>query len=440
MNVREPVSLGFRSHLSVGKEGQLAIDGVSCEGIAERYGTPLYVLSETRIRQNYRAFHGELANIYSEVLVCLAYKANSHLSVCRVYQTEGAGAEVVSGAELRMALDLGVEPEKIVFNGPLKHSEDLELAISCGVGLINADSLTEVRRLQEISRRVGRNCNVGIRINLGIRAETHPHLATASREHKFGIPLEDALAAYQEAAKKEALNVVGIHSHIGSNISQPQAFREMATAIFSLATKLDQILGLKLNKIDMGGGLGFPYQSDSHVTSNSDYASAILAGNTPIIERLGRPTLIFEPGRAIVADAGVLLTRVSVVKRQGEVNWAIVDAGMNTFLRPALYDARHQVVAANRASDEGVLYNLGGPCCESGDVIGKNVSLPELNPGHLLAVLDVGAYGFAMASNYCGHPRPAVVLVSDMHSQVIRRRETYEDLIAQEIIAPHLKR
>jgi diaminopimelate decarboxylase len=435
----DPVSPSFRDHLRV-EEGQLTVEGVSCEELAEKYGTPLYVLSETRIRSNYRAFHGELAKIYSDILVCPAYKANSHLAVCRILQTEGAGAEVVSGAELKMALDSSVEPEKIVFNGPLKTAADLESAISSGVGLINADSLPELERMQEVARRVNRHCNVGIRINLGIRAETHPFLATALREHKFGIWVEDALAAYKEAAKKSALNVVGIHSHIGSNINRPEIFREMATALLRLAGQVNETLGSKLSRIDMGGGLGFPYEPDSHAMRYGEYASAILATNLQTFERLGKPTLIFEPGRSVLADAALLLTRIEVVKRQGDVNWAITDAGMNTFLRPTLYEARHQVLAVNKASNAAVAtYNLGGPCCESADVIAKAVSLPKLRESDLLAVLDVGAYGFTMANNYNGHPRPAVVLVSDGQSQLIRRRERYEDLVAQEVIPAHLR-
>lgn len=439
MSVHEPASLGFRDHLGV-QDGRLAVDGLSCQKLAEEHGTPLYVLSEPRIRHNYRAFHEELAKLYKDVLVCPACKANSHLAVCRIYQTEEAGLEVVSGAELKIALDSDVDPEKIVYNGPLKSREELELAISSEVGLINADSLTELDHMQEVAQRVKKRCNVGIRINLGIGVETHPHLATALREHKFGIWVGDAIAAYREASEKSALNIVGIHSHIGSNISQPEMFREMTKAMLRLVGQVNETLGLKLTKIDLGGGLGFPYQPDSRVMSYGEYASAILTENLLILENLGKPTLIFEPGRAIVADAGLLLTRVDVVKRQGDVNWAIVDAGMNTFIRPALYGAKHQVIVANRMSEPAVLmYNLGGPCCESGDIIAKGVPLPELSEGDLLAVLDTGAYGFTMASNYNGQPRPAVILVANGQSQLIRLRESYEDLVAKEVVPPHLR-
>lgn len=432
------ISLGTRDHLRV-EDGQLTIDGLPCNKLADQYGTPLYVLSESRIRHNYRAFHGSLASLYGNVLVCPAYKANSHLAVSRIYQKEGAGAEVVSAAELRTALETDVPPENIVYNGPVKKTQDLEFAISSGVGLINADSSSELERLQEVAKRVNKPGNVGIRINPGMKTETHPHMATALREHKFGIWIDDAISAYGEAARKPSLNVVGIHCHIGSNITQPRTFHEMTVKMLRLVSDVNEKTGLKLTKVDLGGGLGFAYQSNSPMMTYREYGAAILARNLATLERLGKPTLIFEPGRAIVADAGLLLTRVEVVKRQGNIDWAIVDAGMNTFLRPALYDAKHQVVAASRFSEQPVTkYNVGGPCCESADVIAKDIILPAIGEGDVLAVLDVGAYGYTMSSNYNGQPRPAVVLTSHGQSELIRRRENYEDLIAGESIPPHL--
>jgi len=433
------VALGFRDHLRI-EDGQLTVGGVSCRKLAEQFGTPLYVLNENRIRSNLHAFQESLKRVYKRVLVCPAYKANSHLAVSRIYETEGAGAEVVSPVELRIALDTGVPPEKIVYNGPVKKREDLEFAIDSDVGLINADSVPELDRMQEVARRAKKRCNAGIRVNMGIKPETHPHLATALRENKFGVWIGNATVAYREATKKPDLNVIGMHSHIGSNIKDPETIREMAAAIFRFAAQVKETVGLTLTKIDMGGGLGFPYQADSQAMSQDEYASAILEENLPTLEKLGNPTLIFEPGRAIVADAGILLTKVEVVKRQGEQSWAIVDAGMNTLLRPALYEAKHQVVAAEKTTAPATVdYNLGGPCCESGDVIAKHAILPELGEGDLLAVLDVGAYGYTMSSNYNGQPRPAVVMVTDGRIELIRRREGYEDLTAGEIIPPHLK-
>jgi diaminopimelate decarboxylase len=429
--------LRFRDHLTF-RGGELVVDGVSCADLAEKYGTPLYVLSESRIRTNYRAFHEALAKNYANVLVCPAYKANCHLAVCRLYETEGAGAEVVSPVELRTALGAGVPPEKIVFNGPVKKDADLELAISSDVGLINADSVSEFDHMQKAARKVGKKCNTGIRVNIGIALKTHPHLATAQREHKFGIWVGDAVAAYRAAARREELNVIGMHSHIGSNLSEPNVAREMARQIFELARSVNEETRLRLLKIDLGGGLGFPYEPTSPQMSHDEYASAILTKNTNVLTELGNPTLIFEPGRAIVADAGILLTRVQVLKRQGNVNWAIVDAGMNTFIRPALYGAKHQIILAKEGPIEESRYSVGGPCCESGDAFGKDITLQRLSENDLLAVLDVGAYGFTMSNNYNGRRRPAVVLVAQGQEELIRRRETYEEMISAEIIPRRL--
>jgi diaminopimelate decarboxylase len=437
LNASKPTSLSFRDHLTA-KDGHLLVDGVSCGALAEKFGTPLYVLSENRIRHNYRGFHGALEEIYHNVLVCPAYKANSHLAVCRLYQTEGAGAEVVSTSELRMALDAGVDPERIVYNGPLKKKADLEFAISSDTGLINADSVAELEHMQQVAHRISKKCNVGLRINIGIRTETHPHLATALREHKFGIWIGDAIAAYKVAAKKSELNTIGMHCHIGSNISERKVLSEMSKEVLGLAAEVERAVGLRISKIDLGGGLGFPYQPGSPAMTYGEYASSILTNNIAGLKELHNPTVIFEPGRAIVADSGILLTTVNVVKRQGGVNWAIVDAGMNTFIRPALYEAKHQVILASRASDERETYSVGGPCCESADVIAKNILLPPIREHDLLAVLDVGAYGFTMSNNYNGQLRPAVALVSKGEGLLIRRRESYEDMIAAEMIPSHL--
>ena len=433
----EGVNLRFRDHLTF-QDGELTVDGRSCADLAEEYGTPLYVLSERKVRRNYRVFREALTANYSNVTVCPAYKANSHLAVCRIYEMEGAGAEVVSSSELRMALDVGVAPERIVFNGPLKEKANLELAISSGVGLINADSVSEFDHMQEAARKIGKRCNVGIRVNIGIAPKTHPYLVTAQREDKFGVWIGDAVAAYKEAARRDELNVIGIHSHVGSNIDETKVIGEMSRKIFELAMKVNEQTGLRLVKIDLGGGLGFSYAPTSSGMSCDTYASSIFARNLAVLDQLENPELIFEPGRAIVADAGILLTTAHVLKRQGRVNWAIVDAGMSAFLRPALYGAKHQIIPANKRQAKQILYSIGGPCCESGDVLRKNVALPTLRENDLLAVLDVGAYGFTMSNNYNGLVRPAVVLVAEGGEHLIRRRETYEEMIADEIIPPKL--
>jgi diaminopimelate decarboxylase len=437
LDVAEIKSQSSRQHLKI-QNGSLFVDGVPCKELAEKFDTPLYVLSRDRIRQNYRAFHEALTRIYPHILICPAYKANSHLAVCRLYEIEGAGAEVVSPAELRMALDAGVDPEKIVYNGPMKKEADLELAIESEVGLINADSTPELEHMQHAASKVGKRCNAGLRINVGIEPLTHPHLATAQREHKFGIWIGEAIAAYRAASNKPELNMIGMHCHIGSNISELKVISEMARKILGLATQVKKEAGVNLSRIDMGGGVGYPYQPSSPVMSFEEYASSLLTENIANLAELRNPTLIFEPGRALAADAGILLTAVNVLKRQGNVNWAIVDAGMNAFIRPALYDAKHQILLANRDANAHDVYSVGGPCCESADAFARGITLPTLLEGDLLAVLDVGAYGYTMASNYNGQPRPAVVLVAEGKGELIRRRDSYEDMIAGEIVPADL--
>ena len=437
MSMQGTDSSQFREHLKV-QRGGLYVDGVSCGALAERFGTPLYVMSENRIRHNYRALYSALNRIYQKIMICPAYKANSHLAVCHIYTKEGAGAEVVSPSELRMALQVGVKPHRIVYNGPMKKQEDLELAIASEVGLINADSLPELEHMQQAARKVKKRCNAGVRINVDIDPLTHPYLATSQKEHKFGVSVDSAIDAYREGCKKPELNMIGMHCHLGSNISQRKVVSEMTSKIFKLVSQVRESVGIELSMIDLGGGLGFSYQPTEPTMGFDQYASSALTDNLGILDELGRPTLIFEPGRAIVADSGILLTTVNVLKRQGDVNWAIVDAGMNTFLRPALYEARHQILLASRESSADVTYSVGGPCCESADAFARGISLPLLRENDLLAVLDVGAYGFTMASNYNALPRPAVVLVSKGEDFLIRRRESYEDLIAAETIPAHL--
>jgi diaminopimelate decarboxylase len=228
------------------------------------------------------------------------------------------------------------------------------------------------------------------------------------------------------------------HRYIGSNIDEPSVVNEIPRRLFELVRSINVETGLMLRKIDLGGGLGFPYEPDSHCMSCGEYASAIFANNLSLLKELRNPKLIFEPGRAIVADSGILLTRVGAVEKQGEVDWAIVDAGMNVLIRPALYGAKHQILLVNQRSGTHTRYRIGGPCCESGDILANNVALPTLRECDLLAVLDVGAYGFTMSSNYNGYERPAVVLVAHGEGELIRRRESYEDMIVNEIIPANL--
>jgi len=417
--------------------GHLLIDGVDTVALVRQFGSPLYVMSAGRLKRNYRSFETALKSSYDEVLICFAYKANSHLAVCKLLKDEGAGAEVASGGELHIALKAGVSPEKIVFDGPNKTSEELKAAIEAGVRLINVDSTAEIEKIGKVAAQVGKKPTIGVRVNPDIPAETHEHLATGLREHKFGVWIEDAFEAYKLASKERNVIVAGILAHIGSNIQSVDPFRDSVHRIFDLIGDLRDNLDLEISLVDLGGGLGIPYSPDQAHASISDYARIIVSSiREKAQERnLSLPTLIFEPGRAIAGDAGILLTTVGVVKETGKRNWVIVDAGMNLLLRPALYDAYHEVLTANKALETPAeRYSIGGSCCESGDYLAKDREMPKLVEGDLLAVLDTGAYGFTMSNHYNSYPRCAVVMVENGTARLIRSRETYEDLLRHEVL------
>mgnify|MGYP001035186177 CR=1 FL=1 len=429
--------LGNRDHLFVDANGRLLIDGVDTIELVRKFGSPLYVMSAERLRKNYRGFENAFKSMYDKVLICFAYKANSHLAVCKLLKDEGAGAEVASGGELHVALRAGVSPEKIVFDGPNKTPEELRTAIDTEVGLINADSTTEIKRIGRVAAQVGKKPTIGVRVNPDIPAATHPHLATGLREHKFGVWIEEAFDAYELASKEKNINVAGVLAHIGSDIPSVEPFRDSVSRILDLIGDLRDKLGLEISLIDLGGGLGIPYSPSEVHTSTSEYAHIITSSIRDHARERGLPlpTLILEPGRAIAGDAGILLTTVGIVKETARRNWAIVDAGMNLLLRPALYEAYHHVIVANKASKPSAArYSIGGPCCESGDYLAKDRELPKLAEGDLLAVLDTGAYGFTMSSHYNSYPRCAVVMVENGVGRLIRSRETYEDLLRNETL------
>jgi len=423
----------LKSHFGVNERGHLVIGGVDAVELAERFGTPLYVTDEQRIRENYRRFHRAFAERWGEVEVCYAYKANSNLAVCKILQGEGAGAEVSSGNELRIARSVGVLGERIVFNGNNKTSEELELAIAEGV-LINVDSMQELEAVERIASGAGQKARIGFRVNPDIEAPTHPYIATGLRESKFGLDVASgqALEAYRRAMGMRHVELVGIHSHIGSQILDPSPFEEEATKLLELVARVREELGLELELVDLGGGLGIPYKPEERELPPVRLAERVAGAARRVVRERGlrEPTLVFEPGRYIVADAGVLLVRVGYCKpRPGMPDWVAVDAGMNALIRPALYGAYHHIEVANKMEAKHTkLVNVGGPLCESGDFLGKERLLPEIEPGDLLAVFDVGAYGLAMSSQHTAQPRPAMVLVREGKAEVVRARESYEDL------------
>lgn len=434
----------LKSHFGINRQGHLRIGGISAVDLAERFATPLYVVDEQRVRANYRRFHRAWADRWPSVMVCYAYKANSNLAVCKILQGEGAGAEVSSACEIQIARQVGAPGERTVFNGNNKSAGELKLAISNNV-LVNVDSGQELEAVGRIASKLKRRARIGFRVNPDVKTPTHPYVATGLRESKFGFDVASgqAIDAYRTASKMKNVEVVGIHCHIGSGILETSPFEEAAERIMGLVAKLKADLGIDLKFIDFGGGLGIPYRPNDRELGPDKLASKVI----PIIERavkkhrLTRPTLVFEPGRYLVADAGVLLARVGYSKeRRGMPDWVAVDAGMNALIRPALYGSYHHIEVANKMrAKHAKLVNVAGPLCESGDFLGKERRLPAVEQGDLVAVFDVGAYGLAMSSQHTAQPRPAMVLVNSGKAQVVRQREGFDDLTRLDRIPRWLK-
>lgn len=435
--------LMLKRHFSINTQGHLVIGGADAVELAERFGTPLYVVDEQRVRENYQRFYRAFAERWSSVLVCYALKANFNLAICKILQGEGAGADVSSGNELRNALGAGIPKDRIVFNGNYKSLPELELAITNNV-LINVDSLQELEAIEGLTSRLGKRARIGLRVNPDVKTPTHPYIATGLRDSKFGFDVASgqALEAYKLASRMRNIEVVGIHSHIGSQILDVGPFEEEAKKLMALVAEVKK-LNINLKFVDLGGGIGIPYKPDDPELKPEEVAEHVVSVVKRVVEEknLARPTLVFEPGRYIVADSGVLLARVGYTKeRPGMPTWVAVDAGMNALIRPALYGAYHHIELANKIREKNEqLVNIAGPLCESGDFLGKERRLPAAEPGDLAVIFDVGAYGLAMSSQHTAQPRPAMVLVNRGKAEIIRKRESYEDLTRLDQIPGWLK-
>ena len=433
----------LKQHFSANTQGHLVIGGADAVELAERFGTPLYVVDEQRVRENYQRFYRAFAERWSSVLVCYALKANFNLAICKILQGEGAGADVSSGNELRNALGVGIPTDRIVFNGNYKSLPELELAITNNV-LINVDSLQELEAIEGLASRLGKRARIGLRVNPDVKTPTHPYIATGLRDSKFGFDVASgqAIEAYKLASRMRNIEVVGIHSHIGSQILDVGPFEEEAKKLMALVAEVKK-LNINLKFVDLGGGIGIPYKPDDPELKPEEVAEHIVSVVKRVVEEknLARPTLVFEPGRYIVADSGVLLARVGYTKKRPDMpTWIAVDAGMNALIRPALYGAYHHIELANKIREKNEqLVNVAGPLCESGDFLGKERKLPAAEPGDLAVIFDVGAYGLVMSSQHTAQPRPAMVLVNRGKAEIIRKRECYEDLTRLDQIPGWLK-
>ena len=406
------------------RSGELAVDGVALEAVAREHGTPLYVYSRAQVEAAFRAYEQAFAPVPHRI--CYAVKANGNGAILRLLAGLGAGADIVSGGELLAAVRAGFAPSRIVFAGVGKSDEEIALGLEQGIGEWNAESEEEIRRLSTAASARGRTARVSLRVNPDIDARSHPYISTGLREAKFGVDIGLAAAILRRAREMDGITVVGLQCHIGSQITEIEPLAAAARALAELSRQLlDE--GFAIETIDLGGGLGVSYDGRG-VPDPRALAAAVL----PAVERLPL-TLVVEPGRSLVASAGVLLTRVLYLKEGGARRFVIVDAGMNDLLRPALYDAHHRIEPVVTHGRPSELVDVVGPVCETSDFLARRRELERPEPGELLAVRDAGAYGFAMSSRYNMRPRAAEVLIEDGRARLVRRRETFEDLIATEV-------
>ena len=408
------------------RNGTLHAESVSLDSLARQYGTPLYVYSRSAIESAYAEFAQAAAG--RKVLVCYALKANSNIAVIDLLARAGAGFDIVSGGELHRALAAGADPSKVVFSGVGKNEAEMRLALEHGVRCFNVESEPELLRLSGVAAAMGTRAPVSLRVNPDVDAGTHPYISTGLKQNKFGIAHDRALDVYRQASTLPGLKLVGIDCHIGSQITELAPFLAALDKVAELVTQLTDA-GIQLEHLDLGGGLGICYD-DETPPARSVMLSALFSriDTHPALAGL---EVLFEFGRSIVGNAGLLLTRVEYLKSSPEKRFAIVDAAMNDLMRPALYEAFHRIVPVSVRQGEAELFDIVGPVCESGDWLGRDRRL-TVQEGDLLAVLSAGAYGMAMSSNYNTRPRPAEIMVDDGQVYLIRERENVEALYALE--------
>jgi len=410
------------------KNGSLHVEDVPVARIAAEVGTPCYVYSRAALRESYGAYARGFGK--TPHLVCYSVKACSNIAILRVLAKEGAGFDVVSGGELARVIRAGGDPGKVVFSGVGKTQDEVRQALTAGIRMFNVESPGELDVIDRVARDLGKRAPVALRINPDVDPKTHPYISTGLRCSKFGISIERAFEDYARARTLAGIEVVGADCHIGSQLTSIEPFREAVARMLNLVDRLIEA-GFPLRYLDMGGGLGITYNTETP-PSREAYAKAL-------VEALGsrKLTVLVEPGRSIVGNAGILLTRVLYHKSNYEKNFVVVDAAMNDLARPALYDAYHAVEAAEDGAP-AITADVVGPICETGDFFARGREVPAVPPGGLLVIRSAGAYGFSMSSNYNTRPRAAEVLVDGARFDVIRRRETLEDLLAPERIPASL--
>jgi diaminopimelate decarboxylase len=413
------------------RHGELHCESVPLSRIAKEYGTPCYVYSHHTLTRHFRAFDGAFPD--TPHIIAFAMKANSNLAILRLMANEGSGADIVSGGELYRALKAGISPAKIVFAGVGKSREEIRQALDADILMFNVESTAELRAIDDVAGEAGRKARVALRINPDIDPKTHPYISTGLKKSKFGISAERALEEFKTASALRHIDVVGVHAHIGSQLTDVTPFVDSLKKVLGLVETL-KTHGASIRYLNIGGGLGITY-SDETPPLPKELSNAI----SPLLRDL-KCVLIMEPGRVIVGNAGVLLTKVLYTKDGEAKKFVIVDAAMNDLIRPSLYGAYHEIKPVREASsaDKTTTVDVVGPVCESGDFLAKDRPMPETGAGELLAVMSAGAYGFVMSSNYNSRPRIPEVLVKDGDVHVIRSREDYADLVRGEVIPEFL--
>ena len=409
------------------RDDHLYAEDVAVSSIVDQYGTPLYIYSRATLERHWHAFNDAFSS--RPHLICFAVKANSNLAVLNVLARLGSGFDIVSVGELERVIAAGGDPSKVLFSGVGKQADEMRRALEVGIRCFNVESAAELELLNQVAGEMQTQAPVSLRVNPDVDAKTHPYISTGLKENKFGIAIDEAISLYQSAHEMPHIQVTGVDCHIGSQLTELSPFLDALDRVLALVDQLNK-LGITIEHLDLGGGLGVRYRDETPPAPDA-YAHAI-------DEKLGDlPFEIFlEPGRAIAANAGLLITRVEYLKPTADKHFAIIDAAMNDLIRPSLYQAWQEIIPVNKnSSGVSAHYDLVGPICETGDFVGKDRML-SLSPGDLLAIRSSGAYGFSMASNYNSRPRVAEIMVDKDQAHLVRQRETIESLFAGESVLP----
>ena len=409
------------------RNGQLFAEDVAVADIARTHGTPCYIYSRATLERHWHAFNDAFGT--QPHLVCYAVKANSNIAILNLFARLGSGFDIVSVGELERVLRAGGDPSKVVFSGVSKKSSEIRRALEVGIRCFNVESEPELARINAVAGEMGKIAPISLRVNPDVDAQTHPYISTGLKENKFGIEISRAEEVYLKAAALPHLNVVGIDCHIGSQLLTLSPFMDALQRVLALAERLAE-QGVKVHHLDIGGGLGVRYRDDQIAPTPAEYMAQLFTD-----ERLREYEIFVEPGRAIAANAGILVTEVEFLKMAEYKNFAVIDAAMNDLIRPALYSAWHEIIPVVPREGETATYDIVGPVCETGDFLGKERDL-NIQAGDLLAVRSSGAYGFTMASNYNTRPRAVEVMIDGSAVHVIRQRETLDDLMHGEFILP----